>query len=319
MMLDSELRLRLYRDVIRMRRLEERIIELYRAGKIPGNFHSAIGEEATFVGACAALREDDYMLPTHRGVGHVMVKGIPMGKILADCYGKAPGTNRGKGGIIRICDAGLGVLGISGTLGGVFVIAGGAGLSIKYLGQDRVCLAFFGDGTANRGTFHESLNLCALWALPVVFVCDNNQYGMYTHVGKTVAGGDIAGRAHAYGIPGHVVDGNDVEAVYRMVSDAASRARAGGGPSLIEAKTYRWRGHHEGDPGGYRTREEIEFWKQKCPIRQMRERLEREGILTPEIDREIEDSVSREVDQAVEFAESSSFPTVDEVYEGLWC
>jgi TPP-dependent pyruvate/acetoin dehydrogenase alpha subunit len=317
-MLDPEFRQKLYEDMVRMRILDERTIELRQAGKIPGGLHSGIGEEATFIGACAALRADDYMLPTHRGIGHVMAKGIPMNKILADCYGKESGTNQGKGGIIRICDPELGVLGISGTLGGVFVIATGAGLSIKYLGEDKVCLAFFGDGTSNRGTFHESLNMCALWNLPVVFVCNNNQYGMYTHISRAVATGDIVKRAHAYGIPSCSVDGNDVEGVYLAVSEAVEKARAGEGPFFVEAKTYRWRGHHEGDPGVYRTHEEIELWKTKCPIQRMQKSLLHDGILSQEKDDEIWNSAREEVEDAVEFAENSDFPSIDRLYEGLW-
>lgn len=317
-MLDPEFRLRLYRDMVRMRLLDEKVVELKLAGKITGGVHSAIGEEATFIGACAALRKDDYMLPTHRGLGHVMAKGIPMTKIMADCYGKVTGTNKGKGGIIRICDRELGVLGISGTLGGVFVIATGAGLSIKLLGEDKVCLAFFGDGTSNRGIFHESLNMCALWKLPVVLVCNNNEYGMYTHVSRAVATGDISRRPYAYGIPSQTVDGNDVEAVYLAVSEAVQHARSGEGPYFVEAKTYRWRGHHEGDPGVYRTREEIDQWMEKCPIRRMKERLMNDGILNQENDEEIWNSARKEVEGAVEFAEMSEFPSIDTVYEDLW-
>ena len=219
--------LNLFVKLLRSRKVEERFIELYAQGKIPGNPHSGIGEEATFVGACVALKEDDYMLPTHRGVMAVLTKGASLKDIFCDSFGKKCGSNKGKGGIVRICSKEKGILGISGTQGGVFVIAVGAGLSIKLLNEKKVVLAFFGEGTSNRGTFHESLNMASLWNLPIIFFCNNNEYGVSTHASRSISVPNVADRAPAYGIPGEIIDGNNILKVYEATMKAVDRARSG--------------------------------------------------------------------------------------------
>lgn len=318
MKIPEEKLLWIYTKMLTQRMLEEKILELIPTGKLTGHFHLGIGEEATFIGACAALEEKDYLLPTHRGLGCVIGKGIPLKKIMADIYGKTTGTTKGKGGVLRICDASLGVLGLSATLGGIFPIAMGAALSSKLLNDGRVTLAIFGDGQSNRGTFHEAINLASIWKLPVVYLCENNQYAISTSQKKAMAIKNIADRAIGYGIPGKVVDGNDALAVYEITLEAVNRARAGKGPTLIEAKTYRWRPHFEGEGASYRAPKEVEMWKKKCPISHLRKRLTNLKLLNPPQDEKIKVQITQEIDEAVKYAEESPVPRPEDALEDLF-
>jgi pyruvate dehydrogenase E1 component alpha subunit len=318
MKISEEKLLWIYTKMLTQRMLEEKILELIPTGKLTGHFHLGIGEEATFIGACAALEEKDYLLPTHRGLGCVIGKGIPLKKMMADIYGKATGTTKGKGGVLRICDASLGVLGLSATLGGIFPIAMGAALSSKLLNDGRVTLAIFGDGQSNRGTFHEAINLASIWKLPVVYLCENNQYAISTSQKKAMAIKNIADRATGYGIPGKVVDGNDALAVYEITLEAVNRARAGKGPTLIEAKTYRWRPHFEGEGASYRAPKEAEMWKKKCPIRRLRKRMTHLKLLNQLQDEKIKEEITQEIDEAVKYAEESPVPRPEDALEDLF-
>lgn len=318
MKIPEEKLLWIYKKMLTQRMLEEKILELIPTGKLTGHFHLGIGEEATFIGACAALEEKDYLLPTHRGLGCVIGKGIPLKKMMADIYGKATGTTKGKGGVLRICDAGLGVLGLSATLGGIFPIAMGAALSSKLLNDGRVTLAIFGDGQSNRGTFHEAINLASIWKLPVVYLCENNQYAISTSQKKAMAIKNIADRAIGYGIPGKVVDGNDALAVYEITLEAVNRARAGKGPTLIEAKTYRWRPHFEGEGASYRAPKEAEVWKKKCPISRLRKRMINLKLLNQLQDEKIKEEIAQEIDEAVKYAEESPVPRPEDALEDLF-
>jgi TPP-dependent pyruvate/acetoin dehydrogenase alpha subunit len=318
MKIPEEKLLWIYTKMLTQRMLEEKILELIPTGKLTGHFHLGIGEEATFIGACAALEEKDYLLPTHRGLGCVIGKGIPLKKMMADIYGKATGTTKGKGGVLRICDASLGVLGLSATLGGIFPIAMGAALSSKLLNDGRVTLAIFGDGQSNRGTFHEAINLASIWKLPVVYLCENNQYAISTSQKKAMAIKNIADRAIGYGIPGNLVDGNDALAVYEITLEAVNRARAGKGPTLIEAKTYRWRPHFEGEGASYRAPKEVEMWKKRCPIRRLRKKLIDLKLLNPSQDEKIKVQITQEIDEAVKYAEESPVPRPEDALEDLF-
>jgi TPP-dependent pyruvate/acetoin dehydrogenase alpha subunit len=318
MKIPEEKLLWIYTKMLTQRMLEEKILELIPTGKLTGHFHLGIGEEATFIGACAALEERDYLLPTHRGLGCVIGKGIPLKKMMADIYGKATGTTKGKGGVLRICDASLGVLGLSATLGGIFPIAMGAALSSKLLNDGRVTLAIFGDGQSNRGTFHEAINLASIWKLPVVYLCENNQYAISTSQKKAMAIKNIADRATGYGIPGKMVDGNDALAVYEITLEAVNRARAGKGPTLIEAKTYRWRPHFEGEGASYRDPKEAEVWKKKCPIRRLRKRMTHLKLLNQLQDEKIKEEITQEIDEAVKYAEESPMPRPEDALEDLF-
>ncbi len=315
---EEKLWLDMYISMVRIRKFEEKVVELFAQGKIPGFVHSYIGEEAVAVGACSALEPTDYITSTHRGHGHLIAKGGDLKYMMAELYGKKTGYCKGKGGSMHIADVDLGILGANGIVGAGLPIATGAALSSYLQRNGRVALCFFSDGASNRGTFHESLNMASIWKLPVVFLCENNMYGISMPQRKGMAVEDIADRAAAYGIPGVVVDGNDVIAVYEAVKEAVTRARAGGGPTLIEAKTARWRGHFEGDPQIYRTPEEIEDWKKKCPIMRFQEKLIKMGILDEAKIREIESMIAREVEEAVRFAEESPYPEPEEALEDVY-
>ncbi|KUK14416.1 MAG: acetoin:2,6-dichlorophenolindophenol oxidoreductase subunit alpha [bacterium] len=315
---EEKLWINMYTSMLRIRRFEEKVVELFAQGKIPGFVHSYIGEEAVAVGACSALEPTDYITSTHRGHGHLIAKGGDLKYMMAELYGKKTGYCKGKGGSMHIADVDLGILGANGIVGAGLPIATGAALSSHLQKNGRVALCFFSDGASNRGTFHESLNMASIWKLPVIFLCENNMYGISMPQRKGMAIDDIADRASAYGIPGVVVDGNDVIAVYEAVKEAVSRARAGGGPTLIEAKTARWRGHFEGDPQIYRTQEEIEEWRKKCPIKRFEEKLLKMGVLDEAKIREIEEMIAKEVEEAVRFAEESPYPEPEEALEDVY-
>jgi pyruvate dehydrogenase E1 component alpha subunit len=317
-MQDKEKLVWMYRKMVEIRIFESRVAELFAAGKIPGFVHLYIGEEAVAVGACANLKDTDFITSTHRGHGHCIAKGGRLDLMMAELFAKETGYCKGKGGSMHIADVEIGILGANGIVGGGLGIAPGAGLSAKMRGTDQVTICFFGDGASNQTTFHEGINLASAWKLPVIFVCENNQYGISLHQSRHQNITDIADRATAYGIPGVVVDGNDVMAVYEAVGEAVKRARAGEGPSLVECKTYRWRGHFEGDPQMYRPQEEIEEWKAKDPIPRFEALLAEMGVMTAEEAEAIRKEVAAEVEAAVEFAEKSPEPAPEAALEDLY-
>ena len=308
----------LLRQMYTIRAFEEMAEQLYAMGKIHGTMHLSTGMEASAVAAIAALRPDDLILSTHRGHGHCIAKGADLNRMMAEFMGRENGYCRGRGGSMHIADVAGGNLGANGVVGGGIATAMGVGLGLKMQKRDQIILCFFGDGAANLGTFNESLNMAAIWTLPVVYVCENNQYAMSFSVKKAFAIERISDRAAGYSMPGVTVDGNDLMAVYEAVSEAVKRARKGKGPSLIENVTYRWRGHSKSDVNRYRTKEEIEAWKQKCPIQRFRARLIEEGVLTEEKADRIEQEAYAAIDAAVEFAEASPEPVIESIEEGVY-
>lgn len=318
MSIDTEKLLWMYTNMLKIRRFEEKVGELFAAGKIPGFVHLYIGEEAVATGVCAHLRKDDYITSTHRGHGHLISKGGDLKLMMAELFGKRTGYCKGKGGSMHIADVDLGILGANGIVGGGPPIATGAALAAKYKGTDQVAVCFLGDGASNQGTFHEGVNMASIWKLPVIFVVENNMYGISLSQTRSMRVQDIADRAAAYDIPGFVVDGNDVIAVYEAAGEAIQRARAGEGSALIECKTYRYRGHFEGDPMIYRTREEEEMWKAKDPIPRFEAKLMEMGILSEAQAREINERIIAQVEEAVRFAEESPWPAPEEVLEDVY-
>ena len=318
MTLDESKKREILRQMYSIRAFEEMAEQLYAMGKIHGTMHLSIGMEASAVGAIAALRPDDLILSTHRGHGHCIAKGADLNRMMAEFIGKETGYCRGRGGSMHIADIEGGNLGANGVVAGGVPIAVGVGLSLKMQKRDQIILCFFGDGAANLGPFHEALNMAAIWSLPVVYVCENNQYAMSFHVNKAFAIERISDRAAAYGMPGETVDGNDALAVYEAVSKGVKRAREGQGPSLIENVTYRWRGHSRSDVNRYRTKEEIQSWQVKCPIKRFRTHMLEEGVLTEEeIDR-LKDEAYVAIDAAVEFSEASPDPDLETIEEGVY-
>lgn len=318
MTLDEAKKREMLRQMYSIRAFEEMAEQLYAMGKIHGTMHLSIGMEASAVGAIAALRPDDLILSTHRGHGHCIAKGADLNRMMAEFIGKETGYCRGRGGSMHIADVEGGNLGANGVVAGGVPIAVGVGLSLKMQKRDQIILCFFGDGAANLGPFHEALNMAAIWSLPVVYVCENNQYAMSYHVRKAFAIEHISDRAAAYGMPGVTVDGNDVLAVYEAVSTGVKRAREGQGPSLIENVTYRWRGHSRSDVNRYRTKEEIESWKEKGPIKRFSKHLLEEGMLTEEEIDQIKEDAYAAIDAAVEFSETSPDPDLETIEEGVY-
>jgi pyruvate dehydrogenase E1 component alpha subunit len=316
--LSDERLVELLRQMQLIRAFEWKADQLYAEGKVHGTMHLSIGQEASAVGAIAALKPDDYIFSTHRGHGHCLAKGADVSLMMAEFRGKESGYCRGRGGSMHIADLEGGNLGANGVVGGGLAMACGAALAQKMQDTGKVVLCFFGDGASNQGIFHEALNMAAIWDLPVVYFCENNQYGMSMHVKRSTAVERISDRACAYGFPGKTVDGNDLFEVYEATKEAVARARAGEGPSLIEGVTYRWKGHSKSDADRYRTKEEIEEWKAKDPIVRLQELLVREGIVTPDQARAIESEAQSQIDSAVEFAESCPEPSLDTIEEGVY-
>lgn len=318
---DLELKRKLYRTMLLIRRFEEKLIELKAQLAIPGLLHLYIGEEAVATGVCAAIRQDDCITSTHRGHGHCIAKGGDPSRMMAELYGRSAGYCHGRGGSMHIADFNLGILGANGIVSAGMPIAGGAALSIKMRGMDQVVVCFFGDGGANQGVFHESLNMSALWKLPVIYVCENNQYAISVGQSRSASIQDLYLRKDAYGMHGCKVDGNDVMAVYEAAQEAVDLARRGEGPTLMECKTYRWRGHYEGEGDRmytYRTKREMEEWNKKCPIERFRRKLLREGLLGKEELANIELDIQGEIEHALQFAEDSPFPDTKDVFAGLY-
>jgi acetoin:2,6-dichlorophenolindophenol oxidoreductase subunit alpha len=304
----SEL-LAMYRQMALIRHAEETLLRLFENSEMPGFIHSYIGEEATGVGVCSALRKDDIITSTHRGHGHIIAKGGDLKLFFAELYGKAAGYCKGKGGSMHVADLDLGIFGANGIVGGGIPIAAGAALAASMQGIDRVAVSFMGDGATDIGPFHESLNLAAVWSLPVVFVVENNGFADFIRVSDHQKVAHIADRADGYGIPGETVDGNDVEAVYAAAVRAVERARNGDGPTLLECVTYRWRGHFEGDPQAYRTAAEVDAWKDRDPLKRTEARLLGLGLADQRALDAIGSEIQAIVEEAVAFARQA--PDVD--------
>ncbi|MBI4928048.1 MAG: thiamine pyrophosphate-dependent dehydrogenase E1 component subunit alpha [Anaerolineae bacterium] len=308
----------MFRRMNLVREFELRAIAERRGGLIPGFIHSCVGQEATAVGACLALQPGDAITSTHRGHGHLIGKGGDPKYMMAELAARSPGYCLGRGGSLHISDYDLGILGANGIVAGGIPIAVGAALSFAMRKQPNIALAFFGDGATNEGAFHEAANQAGVWKLPVIFFCENNLYGEGTPQHKQAAVKDLAVRASSYGFEGVIVDGNDILAVYDATLAAAERARSGGGPTMIEAKTYRQRGHYEGDPQVYRTPEEIEAWKGKDPIPSFRRRLVETGVFTDADLEEMEGSVFKQLDEAVAFAAAAPRPEPGDALAGVY-
>lgn len=306
--ISKELKLAMYRRLLECRMFEDRVYYLFLEGRLPGTVHQSQGQEASAVGVCSALEEGDMITSTHRPHSHAVARGIPVKSLMAELFAKKTGCCHGKGGSMHFGDPDVGMLPAIAIVGGGIPIATGYALAFQYLRKKNIVACFFGDGAANIGTFHEAINMAAIWNLPVVFVCENNKYGASTSVHKVMKIEHVSERAAAYGIPGETVDGNDVEVVYRAMSRAAARARDGSGPALLELETYRFAGHSRSDPGHYRPRGEIEAWKQRDPIALYERALEAEGLLTADAIQQAKSAIERELDEAVRFGEESPSP-----------
>jgi len=316
--MDRTLRIKMYKDMLRIRLFEDKVNELVRKGELYGFYHLYTGQEAVAVGACSALNQDDYITSTHRGHGHVIAKGLKLDRMMAELMGKAEGYNKAKGGSMHLASPEYGILGANGIVGGGIPIATGAALSSKLLKNKRVAVCFFGDGASNQGTFHESINLASALNLPCIYICENNLYSVGTRWNKVRKIENIADRAIAYAIPGVIVDGNDVEAVYRCVKEAVDRARVGGGPTLIECKTYRWGTHHNAENDTYRPPAEVAEWKKKCPIKRYAKVLLEEGVLDEQGIADIEAEVKQELEDAIEYARKCSPPALESALEDVY-
>lgn len=314
------LMLKLYRRMVELREFERKVQELYRAGKLPGFVHLYIGEEAVATGVCANLEPEDLIYSTHRGHGHALAKGVPGAAVMAELYGKVTGCSGGRGGSMHMYAPEYGFMGTNGIVGGGIPLATGSALSAQLRNSGQVTVSFFGDGAVNSGSFHESLNFGAVWNLPVVYVCENNLYATEMAFHRATKNTSVASRAAAYCIPGLEVDGNDVMAVYEAAREAVSRARSGQGPTLLECKTYRIVGHHEGDPGaGYRTKEEVDSWKRRDPIKVFRERSISSGVIAEGEFQQIDSETQQWLENAVEFARTSPDPDAKTVLDHIWC
>ncbi len=316
---DKETLLTYLRQMLEIRHFEEKVMELLAQNIIKGASHLYAGQEAVAVGACAAIEPTDYITSTHRGHGHCIAKGGQLPQMMAELCGKKTGYSRGRGGSMHIADVAKGNMGATGIVGGNIPAATGAGLALKMRGEKKVVLCFFGDGAANNATFHESLNMAGVWKLPVVYICENNLYGMSVSTKRACAVEDIATRASAYNMPGMIVDGQDVLAVKEAVAKAVSRARAGLGATLIEARTYRYFGHSRSDPRNYRTKEEEKFYKeQRDPINLFKGKLLEQKIATADELDAVEKSVADAIEEATQFALDSPYPDASELYDFLY-
>ena len=307
----------MYEKMLHVRKFEEKVAYFFSMGQIHGTTHLYIGEEASGVGACSALEDKDVITSTHRGHGHCIGKGIDLNKMMAELLGKETGYCKGKGGSMHIADVSRGNLGANGVVGGGLPLSVGAGLTTKMKNIDRVVVCFFGDGASNQGSFHEALNLASIWKLPIIYICENNQYGISMSVKKHVNIPDLSIRASSYGIPGKTIDGNDVLLVYQTVLEAKEYVKKNG-PMLIVANTYRWMGHSKSDANRYRTKEEIAEWKEKCPIKRFREYLEENGIFTAKELDEIDRKTTNDIENAVEYAKNSAYPSLDTILDDVY-
>ncbi|SCI99515.1 Acetoin:2%2C6-dichlorophenolindophenol oxidoreductase subunit alpha [uncultured Roseburia sp.] len=303
-----------YTIMYRTRRFEEEVFEFYKRGLMPGLAHLYLGEEAVAAGVCGALEERDFIGSTHRGHGHLVARGADLNRMMAEILGKEAGYSKGKGGSMHIMAMDKGILGANGIVGGEIPIATGSAYASLYKGTDEVTVCFFGDSAANEGTFHESINMAAAWNLPIVYIVENNLYGISVDIRRVTKEHHIAKRAAGYGIEGITIDGNDVFQVYEEAVKAVEKARRGEGPTIIECMTYRWQGHHVGDPGVYRPDEEVAEWKEKEPLGRLKEL----GILTQQEMDEIAEEVEKEIQEACRFAEESPYPDMAEAYTDVF-
>jgi 2-oxoisovalerate dehydrogenase E1 component len=317
--LGAETLLDLFRRMLVIRRTEEALARAHQQGLVHGACHTYVGEEAIATGVCAQLRTDDTVFSTHRGHGHALAKGVPPRELIAELLGRAGGVSHGRGGSMHVFAPEVGMLGTSGIVGPSILMAAGIAYASRLARSDRVSVAFFGDGASNNGAFHEGLNLAAIWKLPVIFVCENNQYATEVPF-QTVAGNpDLSTRGAAYGMPSPELDGNDVQAIYAAAGEAVARARAGDGPTLLACTTYRTRAHSEGmRDGGYRSREEVEQWRARDPIDRLRRHLLDGGLAEPASLERIEADVAALVDEAVAWAKASPYPDPGTVLEHVY-
>jgi 2-oxoisovalerate dehydrogenase E1 component len=321
--LDKQHLLGLYRTMLVIRRCEEQLARDHQRGLIHGACHTYVGQEAIAVGVCAHLGKDDVVFSTHRGHGHALAKGVTPRQLIAELFGRETGCSQGRGGSMHLFAPEVGLMGTSGIVGPCILQAAGAGYSFQLLKTDRVAVAFFGDGAVNNGAFHEGLNLASIWKLPVLFVCENNQFATEVPFAYAAGNPDVASRGASYGLPGIVVDGNDLLAIHEAAGAAVRRARAGEGPTLLECKTYRWEGHVVGEQAflgsaGYRTEAEVESWKKKCPLIKF-EKFVLEGgkIGKAELDRIVSETQA-ELEAAVEFARKGTLPDPSEVTDDVY-
>lgn len=309
----------LYKQMWLIRYFDEQVDQFFAKGMIHGTTHLAVGQEATAAGACALLSDEDKITSTHRGHGHSIAKGGRVDKMMAELFGRTTGYCKGKGGSMHIADLDKGNLGAMGIVGGGIPLAVGSALTAHMKKLDYVAVCFFGDGASNEGSFHEAINMASIWDLPVVFFCENNQYGMSGNVSEMTNVENIADRAAAYGIPGVVIDGNDIIEVINATYEATERARLGEGPTLIEAKTYRWKGHSKSDAKKYRTRDEEKDWRDnRDPIKRFKEDLVEAGIATEDELETLKKAAKQEMDDAVEFAQNSPMPSLDELLTDVY-
>jgi acetoin:2,6-dichlorophenolindophenol oxidoreductase subunit alpha len=318
--LSDEQLLRFYRQMLKIRLFEEQVNQLYLGAKMPGLAHLYIGQEAVAVGVCEALRADDYITSTHRGHGHCLAKGASVDKMFAELLGKADGYCRGKGGSMHIADQERGNLGANAIVGGSAGIATGAAMSAKMRGTDQVAVCFFGEGALGQGLLYECMNMASLWKLPVIYLCENNLYNEYTHYSETTAG-EIEGRAKAFGIPAEMIEGQDVELVFRTVSKLVERARKGEGPSFLLCNTYRFHGHHVGDidRAYYRPKKEEQEWKERRdPVKLLGDKLVRNEIVDRKFLAKTEEEIGGEIKAGAEFALSAPYPDPDEVDQDVY-
>ena len=315
--ISTDAKVEMLRRMMLIRAFDSMLPDLYTRRLIRGSSHAAIGQEAVAVGACAALAPTDYITSTHRGHGHTIAKGGDVNRMMAELLGREDGYCRGKGGSMHIADFSIGMLGANGIVGGGFGIATGAALSAQLRGSGQVTLCFFGDGAINQGSFHGAANLAGIWKLPLILLCENNQFAMSARAEKMVAGGDLAMRSAGYGFPGVNVDGMDVEAVRLAVADARSRALAGAGPTLIVATCYRYQGHFSGDTQKYRTKEEVAPWLERDPIPAFRHRLIESATLSAAEADALEEEVQTAIAEALVFAEASPWPEPHEAWEDV--
>jgi TPP-dependent pyruvate/acetoin dehydrogenase alpha subunit len=308
----------LFATMALIRAFETRVAELYRDGEIPGFVHTSLGQEAVAAGVGGALADGDYVATTHRGHGHCLARGMEVGGMMAELFARGAGICHGKGGSMHIADPSRGVLGANAIVGASLPLAVGAGLSSKHLRQGRVAVAFFGEGAVNQGAFHEAVNLAAIWSLPVLLVCENNVYAEFSDSRTLTRVPSVAERCGAYGVEAAVVDGNDVAAVYRLTAEAAERCRGGDGPFLIEAETYRWHGHYEGDSQPYKPEEEATSWHERDPLEVSAARLLEEGGSSSEELDAIRSEAAARVEAAIERARSLPAPDPEEAYADVF-
>jgi len=310
-----------YRKMRLIRRFEERVIQLVNANEIAGTTHEYIGEEAIAVGVCSILKQTDIIASTHRGHGHIIAKGGDVKRMMAELFGRVTGYNRGKGGSMHIADLALGIYGANGIVAAGVPIAAGAAWAAKLRNTGQVAVAFFGDGGANQGVLHETMNLAAIWKLPLIFVCENNQYAVTTASAVATAGPGISHRAAGYGFPGHLVDGMDVERVMGAVLEAVERARSGEGPTLLECKAYRYQGHFTAERAlklTYRLQDEIDLWRAQDPITRWAATLLERKILSPEERDAVDAEVEAQLEEAIAYARASEWPSPDAAFEDMY-